>query len=62
MLLKKFKDWTKPKSTALAAAAAAAFRQLDQGCLTLAEHIDKATNLCDHVNTQKKPMKDYSEI
>ena len=45
LLLDKFIEWTKPKSNALAAAAA--FRRLEQGSLTLAEYIDKATILCD---------------
>ena len=45
VLLKKFVKWTKPKSNALAAAAN--FRRLDQGDLSLAEYIDKATILCD---------------
>ena len=44
MLLKKFVEWTKPKSNALAAAAN--FRRLEQGDLSLAEYIDKATILC----------------
>ena len=38
-------EWTKPKSNALAAAAN--FRRLEQGDLSLAEYIDKATFLCD---------------
>jgi len=37
--------WKKPKSNALATAAA--FRRLEQGNLSLAEYIDKATILCD---------------
>jgi len=37
--------WTKPKSNALAAAAK--FRHLEQGDLSLAEYINKATILCD---------------
>ena len=46
MLLKKFVEWTKPKSNALAAASN--FRRLlEQGDLSLAEYIDKATILCD---------------
>ena len=45
VLLKKFVEWTKPKSNALAAAAN--FRRLEQGNLSLAEYIDKATILCD---------------
>ena len=45
VLLKKFVEWTKPKSNALAAAAN--FRRLEQGDLSLAEYIDKATILCD---------------
>ena len=45
VLLQKFLDWTKPKSNALAAAAN--FRRLEQGDLSLAEYIDKATILCD---------------
>ena len=45
VLLKKFVQWTKPKSNALAAAAN--FRRLEQGDLSLAEYIDKATILCD---------------
>ena len=45
MLLKKFIEWTKPKSNTLAAAAN--FRGLEQGDLSLAEYIDKATILCD---------------
>ena len=44
MLLKKFVEWTKPKSNALAAAAN--FCRLEQGDLSLAEYIDKATILC----------------
>ena len=43
--VKKFVEWTKPKSNALAAAAN--FRRLKQGDLSLAEYIDKATILCD---------------
>ena len=38
-------EWTKPKSNALAAAAN--FLRLEQGDLTLAEYIDKATVLCN---------------
>ena len=45
MLLKKFVEWTKPKSNAFAAAAN--FPRLEQGDLSLAEYIDKATILCD---------------
>ena len=45
MLLKKFIEWTKPKSNALAAASN--FRHLEQGDLSLAEYIGKATILCD---------------
>ena len=45
VLLQKFLDWTKPKSNALAAAAN--FRRLEQGDLSLAEYIDKATILCN---------------
>ena len=45
VLLKKFVEWTKPKSNALAAASN--FRRLEQGDLSLAEYIDKATILCD---------------
>ena len=45
VLLKKFVEWTKPKSNALAAAAN--FCPLEQGDLSLAEYIDKATILCD---------------
>ena len=45
MLLKKFVEWTKPKSNALAAASN--FRHLEQGDLSLAEYIGKATILCD---------------
>ena len=45
ILLQKFLDWTKRKSNALAAAAN--FRRLEQGDLSLAEYIDKATVLCD---------------
>ena len=44
-LTKVAKDWTKPKSNALAAAAN--FRPLEQVNLSLAEYIDKATVLCD---------------
>ena len=44
-LLHTLLEWTKPKSNALAAAAA--FRRLEQGTLSLAEYIDKATILCD---------------
>ena len=43
--VKKFVEWTKPKSNALAAAAN--FRCLEQGDLSLAEYTDKATILCD---------------
>ena len=43
--LKKFVEWTKPKSNAIAAASN--FRRLEQGDLSLAEYIDKATILCD---------------
>ena len=43
--VKKFVEWTKPKSNALAAAAN--FRHLEQGDLSLAEYIEKATILCD---------------
>ena len=45
VLLKKFIEWTKPKSNALAAASN--FRHLEQGDLSLAEYIGKATILCD---------------
>ena len=45
VLLKKFAEWTKPKSNALAAAANLC--RLEQGDLSLAEYIDKATILCD---------------
>ena len=45
VLLKKFVEWTKSKSNALAAAAN--FRRLEHGDLSLAEYIDKATILCD---------------
>ena len=45
VLLKKFKEWTKPKSNALAAASD--FRGLEQGDLSLAQYIDKATILCN---------------
>ena len=45
VLLQKFLDSTKPKSNALAAAAN--FRRLEQGDLSLAEYIDKATILCN---------------
>ena len=45
MLLKKFVEWTQPKSNALAAASN--FRRLEQGDLSLAEYIDKATILYD---------------
>ena len=38
-------EWTKPKSNTLAATAN--FRRLEQGDLSLAEYIDKATILCD---------------
>ena len=44
-LIKKFVEWTKPKSNALAATSN--FRRLEQGDLSLAEYIDKATILCD---------------
>ena len=40
-----FVEWTKPKLNALAAATN--FRRLEQGDLSLAEYIDKATILCD---------------
>ncbi|CAH3142895.1 unnamed protein product [Pocillopora meandrina] len=45
VLLKKFMEWTKPKSNALAAASN--FRGLEQGDLSLAQYIDKATILCN---------------
>ena len=45
VLLRMFVEWTKPKSNALAAAAN--FRRLEQGDLSLSEYIDKATVLCD---------------
>ena len=45
ILLETLLEWTKPKSNALATAAA--FRRLEQGNLSLAEYIDKATILCD---------------
>ncbi|PFX23285.1 28S ribosomal protein S18b, mitochondrial [Stylophora pistillata] len=45
VLFKKFVEWTKPKSKALAAASN--FRRLEQGDLSLADYIDKATILCD---------------
>ena len=45
VLLRKFVDWTRPKSNALAAAAN--FRRLEKGALSLSEYIDKATVLCD---------------
>ena len=45
VLLKKFVEWTKPNSNALAAAGN--FRRLEQGDLSVAEYIDKATILCD---------------
>jgi len=45
VLLKKFLEWTKPKSSALAAASN--FRRVEQGDLSLAEYIDRATILCD---------------
>ena len=48
VLLQKFEEWTKPKANELAAAAA--FRRLEQGNLTLAEYIDRATVLCDQCN------------
>jgi len=44
VLLKKFVECTKPKSKALAAASN--FRRLEQGDLSVAEYIDKATILC----------------
>ena len=44
-LLQKLEDWTKPRSNELAAAAR--FRELQQGNLSLAEYIDKATIMCD---------------
>ena len=45
VLLKKFVEWTKLKSNALAAVSN--FCHLEQGDLSLAEYIDKATILCD---------------
>lgn len=45
VLLKKFMKSTKPKSNALAAASN--FRGLEQGDLSLAQYIDKATILCN---------------
>lgn len=45
VLFKKFVEWTKPKSNALAAASN--FCHLEQGDLSLAEYLDKATILCD---------------
>ena len=45
MLLKTLLDWIKPKSNVLAAAVAC--RLLEQGNLSLAKYIDKATVLCD---------------
>ena len=45
VLLQTFVEWTKPKSNALATASN--FRRLEQGDLSLAEYIDKATILCD---------------
>ena len=45
VLVRMFVEWTKPKSNALAAAAK--FRRLEQGDLSLSEYIDKATVLCD---------------
>lgn len=45
MLLKKFVEWTKPKSDALAAAAN--IRHLEQRDLSLSEYIGKATISCD---------------
>ena len=45
VLLKNFMESTKPKSNAFKAATD--FRQLEQGDLSLAEYIDKATYLCD---------------
>ena len=48
VLLNKLQEWKKPKSNELAAAAA--FRRIEQGNLTLGEYIDKATILCDQCN------------
>ena len=45
LLLKKFVQWAKPKSNALAAASN--FRRLEQGDFSLAEYIDKASILYD---------------
>ena len=45
VLLKKFMEWTKPKSNALAAASN--FRGLEQGDISLQQYIDKATILCN---------------
>ncbi|PFX34396.1 Retrovirus-related Pol polyprotein from transposon 17.6 [Stylophora pistillata] len=44
VLFKKFVEWTKPKSNALTGASN--FPRLEQGDLSLAEYIDKATILC----------------
>ena len=52
VLLQRLVDWTKPRSNELAAAAK--FRELQQGTLSLAEYIDKATVLCDQCNYHKE--------
>ena len=49
VLLNRLLDWTKPKSNALAAAAA--FRRLEQESLSPAEYIDKATLLCEMLSS-----------
>ena len=62
VLLKKFKDWTKPKTNTLDVA----FRQWQQESLTLPEYIDKTTILCDQceyfIEAQDRLLSEAIEI
>ena len=60
VLLKKFMEWTKPKSNALAAASN--FRGLEQGDLSLAQYIDKPLFCATSVNILQKLVIDYFEM
>lgn len=59
IILQKFLDWTEPKSNALAAVAN--FRRLEQGDSTLAEYIDKATELSDLCEYPPEARDNYFE-
>ncbi len=54
--MEQLKNWMKPRANQIAAAAAE-FHQLEQGTDTLAEHIDKATILCDRCEYEPEDAK-----